>query len=370
MARQKAKKPSVVVAARLRRCRAAMKKNRISAYLVTRRNDHYYLAGFSGEDSALLVTRTAVWVVSDGRFEASIQKECPWASVTLRKGQLADEIGKVCKRLRLRSVAVQHDHLTLEEHAAIKKAVRPCRLTEAPPIVNDMRLLKQPEDLKVMAKAIRVAEQAFKAMRATIRVGQTEQEMAARLEYEMARRGSTGPAFPSIVAEGPTAALPHAVPGKRKVRRGSMILFDWGATVDFYRSDLTRVLFVGSIPPKIAEIYEIVLAAQKKAIAAIRPGARMCDIDAVARDSISAGGYGEQFGHGLGHGLGMDVHEAPSLSWRSDAKLKVGMVVTVEPGIYLPGLGGVRIEDDILVTARGAKVLSHLPKNIGSAVVS
>ena len=369
MARKIVRKPSAIVAQRLRQCRAEMTRKGLPAYLLTNRHDHYYLAGFSGEDSALLVTKNAVWVISDGRFEESIRNECPWARVALRKGQLPEEIGNVCRRLGLRRLAVQTDHLSLDTHAAIRKAVRPTRLVKAPPIANDMRLCKDAVELKGMAEAIRVAEEAFRAACRSIRIGQTERELAARLEYEMARRGSTGPAFPSIIAEGPNAALPHAVPGGRKVRRGSAILFDWGATVGFYRSDLTRVVFIGTIAPKMRAIYEITLEAQRKAIEAIRPGRRMCDVDAVARDYIAQAGFGKQFGHGLGHGLGLDVHEPPALSWRSDKKLEPGMVVTVEPGIYVPGTGGVRIEDDVLVTAAGCRVLTHLPKDIGSAVL-
>ncbi len=368
MARKSTRRPSAVIAERIRQCRAHMARHRIAAYLLSNRADHFYLAGFSGEDSALLITRNQVWVISDGRFEESIRKECPWAKVTLRKGMLPAEIGSVCRKLRLRSLAIQSDHLTLDDHAAIRKAARPTRLVSAPPLVNGMRLRKDKAELHVMNRAIRVAEEAFQAMRRSIRIGQTETELAARLEYEMARRGSTSPAFPSIVAEGANGALPHAVPGKRKVRKGSAILFDWGATVGFYRSDLTRMVFVGTIPPKFREIYGIVLKAQEKAIQAIRPGERMCDVDAVARNHIVGAGYGRQFGHGLGHGLGLDVHEAPSLSWRSDQKLEPGMVVTVEPGIYLPGTGGVRIEDDVLVTQTGFRVLSRFPKDIDSAV--
>ena len=219
-------------------------------------------------------------------------------------------------------------------------------------------------------EAIRVAEEAFRAMGKTIRVGQTEIELAARLEYEMKRRGSSSPAFDSIVAVDANAALPHACPGKRKVRRGSMILFDWGATYRFYRSDLTRVVFVGSIPRTIRRIYQIVLEAQQRAIAAIRPGQKMCDVDAVARNHIAEAGYKKEFGHGLGHGLGLDVHEAPALSWRSSEELQAGTVVTVEPGIYLPGVGGVRIEDDVLVTPTGCRILSRLTKDLKSAVLS
>ncbi len=206
-------------------------------------------------------------------------------------------------------------------------------------------------------------------MRKTIRVGQTELEMAARLEYEMKSRGASAPAFPTICAEGANGAQPHAQPGRRKVKRGSAILFDWGARLGGYCSDLTRMVFVGSVPPKFREIYGIVLEAQLAAIAEIRPGRRMCDIDAVARKVVEDAGYGPQYNHGLGHGLGLDVHEAPSLSWRSKEKLEPGMVVTAEPGIYLPGVGGVRIEDDVLLTRTGCRVLSRLGKTLKDSVI-
>ncbi|MGB2985984.1 MAG: M24 family metallopeptidase, partial [Phycisphaerae bacterium] len=189
------------------------------------------------------------------------------------------------------------------------------------------------------------------------------------LEYEMKKRGSSEPAFTTICAEGPNAALPHAYPGKRKVKLGGAILLDWGARIDGYCSDLTRMIFVGSIPRKLGEVYRIVLEAQMRAIAGIRPGERMCDVDAIARNFIAEAGYADEFNHGLGHGLGMEVHEAPALSWRSKEKLEAGMVVTVEPGIYLSGVGGVRIEDDVIVTPTGCRVLSRLSKKLEDAVI-
>jgi Xaa-Pro aminopeptidase len=220
-----------------------------------------------------------------------------------------------------------------------------------------------------MMKALRIAEQAFLAMRETIRVGQTELQMAGRLEYEMKIRGAAMPAFPTICAEGPNSALPHAHPGTRKVKKRSAILFDWGARYRGYNSDLTRMVFVDSIPPKFREIYDIALEAQMAAIEAIQPGRRMCDIDAVARNRIKKAGFGEAFSHGLGHGLGLNVHESPALSWRSEQELEPGMLVTVEPGIYLPGVGGVRIEDDVLVTENGRRVLSRLSKKLADQIV-
>jgi Xaa-Pro aminopeptidase len=175
--------------------------------------------------------------------------------------------------------------------------------------------------------------------------------------------------FPSIIAADANASLPHAVPGKKKIKAGGIVLIDWGAKWGGYCSDLTRVVAVGKMKPKIREIYKIVLDAQVAAIDAIAPGKRLCDIDAVARRAIDKAGYGERFGHSLGHGIGLDIHEQPVLAAKAKGELRPGQVVTVEPGIYLPGVGGVRIEDDVLVTPRGRKVLSDLPKSLESAII-
>ncbi len=354
---------------RLDAVRQAMRKQSITATLVAHPADYFYLTGFTGEDSAILVTARAVTVVTDGRFEAAAKKEVAWANVRFRKGELTAELVDTIQGLRCKRLAIQPQHVSVATRNTLRKGLRDIELTDAPPTIAGLRECKSASELKKMDAAIRVAESAYRAMLKTIRIGQTELELAARLEYEMKRRGSTEPAFGSIVAIDANAALPHAVPGKRRVKSGCMILFDWGATVEGYRSDLTRTVFVGSIPAKFKAIYEAVLASQKKAIAAIKAGVRMCDVDDIARQHIADCGYGERFTHGLGHGLGLDVHESPSLSWRSDQKLKAGMVVTVEPGIYLPGAGGVRIEDDVRVMGRTCQLMSHLPKSLKSAVI-
>ncbi len=369
MARRTKAGPRPFIQARLDRCRAAMADAKINAYLITGRMDHFYVTGFTGEDSAVLITKRDVHIITDRRFETSSKSEVGWAKRHFRKGLLPEEVGNVCKKLRLKTLHIQPGVVTVADQQEFRKRVRPTRLANAPDVFGQLRRIKDWEELKVTREAIRVAEEAFKTTRRSIRVGQTERQIAARLEYEMQKRGASGCAFPSIVAEGPNAALPHAVPGPRKVKKNSVILIDWGATYNFYRSDLTRMVFVGTIPPKIRKIYNVVLEAQQKAIAAVKPGERMCDVDGVARRHIKKCGYGKYFGHGLGHGLGLDVHEPPRLSWMSDEKLTAGMVVTVEPGIYLPGIGGVRIEDDIVVTARGCQVLTTLSKEIEQAVL-
>lgn len=346
-----------------------MDTHKITAYLITNRADHYYLTGFSGEDSAVLVTRSAVWVITDRRFETSAKSEVGWARISFRDGLLVTQIANTLKEAKINRLAIQSESLTVETKSRLARSAKGVRLMDAPPFLESLRCIKDSREKNRINEAVRIAENAFRAMLKTIRLGQTELELAARLEYEMKRRGSQKPAFDTIVAIDSNAALPHAFAGDRRVRKGSTVLVDWGATYGFYRSDLTRTFFIGSIPPTLSKVYSVVLAAQKRAIAAIKPGARMCDVDAVARKYIAGAGFGDRFTHGLGHGIGLDIHEAPSLSWRSDKPLKAGMVVTVEPGVYLPGVGGVRIEDDVLVSSRGPQILSRLGKSLRSAVV-
>ncbi len=369
MADKKVSRPSSIISTRLSDFRRRLRAAHVATMLVSNPVDYFYLTGFTGEDSAVIVTPHEIHVISDGRFLQEIAAQVSWARAWIRKGVLHDEIARACTELRIRKLGVQPRHFTLSDQAELKRRARGLRIQPAAPAIENMRHLKSAEELRALAKAIRVAEDAFRATLRTIRVGQTELEMAARIEYEMKRRGASAPAFSTICAEGANAAVPHATPGTRKVKKGSAILFDWGAKVGGYNSDLTRMVFVDSIPRKIREIYGVVLEAQKAAVAAVKPGARMCDVDSVARSIVTDAGFGKEFTHGLGHGLGLEVHEAPSLSWRSDEKLVAGMVVTVEPGIYLPRVGGVRIEDDVLVTSRGNRVLTHLSKSLESAVI-
>lgn len=354
---------------RLAAFRRPMKKLGVSGFLLTNPVDYFYLTGFTGDESAVMVTPRDVHLITDRRFEEQIKHECGWAKTYMRRGSLNAEIAQACKDLKIKKLGVQGNHLSLADADELGKLCRSVKCIPNAGILTTLRRFKSPDEIRAMNKALRVAEEAFQSLRKAIKPGQTEIEIAARLEFEMKSRGASGPSFPTIVAEGPNAALPHAHPGKRKARKGSAILIDWGARVGGYCSDLTRMLFIGSIPRKIGEVYKIVLDAQLAGIDHVKPGNRMCDVDKVARSLIAKAGYGDNFNHGLGHGLGLDVHEAPSLSWRSDEALKPGMVVTVEPGIYLPGVGGVRIEDDVLVTSKGHRVLSRLDKSLTSAVI-
>jgi Xaa-Pro aminopeptidase len=255
------------------------------------------------------------------------------------------------------------------QHKSLKKKLGKKHIEPIDDGLLKQRAVKSPDEIKAIRAALAIQQQAFVDLRDVLKPGETERQIAASLEFLMRSAGADGPSFPTIVAADANASLPHAVPGDRKLKAGGSVLIDFGARAHGYCSDLTRVVGLGSMPAKIKEIYKVVLEAQLAAIAAIKPGAKLRDIDAAARDVIVKAGYGPQFGHSTGHGIGLDIHEQPTLAARSEGSLEPGHVVTVEPGIYLPGVGGVRIEDDVLVTDKGHTVLSDLPKSLESAII-
>lgn len=362
MARRRVKQPPDHLAERLKACRAGMEAKSLDGYLVTSRPDQYYLTGFDGEDGAALILPRVVYLLTDGRFAEEAGVAAPWARAVVRRAGLPEVIGKLARKHRIKRLGFQSEVLTVRGHTAIRRALGATKLRPAPPLTGDLRLIKDEGEIAATRKAIAVAEAAFRATVRRLWSGMTERQLAAVLLDEMLRRGADGAAFPIIVAEGANSSLPHARPGNRKIERGSAVLVDWGARVDHYCSDLTRMIYVRRIPPRFRRMHEQVLAAQQEAVAAIAPGVRMCDVDARARRALRRAKLDRRFTHSLGHGLGLDVHEDPRLAPRCRETLKAGMLVTVEPGVYLPRIGGVRIEDDVRVTETGAEVLSTLER--------
>lgn len=361
-----------MIAARLGACVDRIHQKSVDGYLITSRTDQFYLTGFDGEDGAALILPGKVYLLTDGRFQEEARQSAPWAAAVIRQGALSAALTPVMRRHRIRRLGFQPEALTVRQHHAFRQAIRPARLVAMPAMVEELRLIKDDTEVAAIEKAAHVAQTAMLATLKRIRPGMTERAVAAELEHEMLRRGASGPSFPTIVAEGPQAALPHAVPGDRRIRVGSAILIDWGATVGHYRSDLTRMVFIRRIPPRFRRMYEAVLSAQREGIAAVAPGVPCRDVDAKARRRLKQLGMAGQFTHGLGHGLGLEVHEAPRLSSTApgaEQPLRPGMVVTVEPGVYFPGVGGVRIEDDVLVTAHGCRLLSSLPRELDAWVI-
>lgn len=345
---------------RLARLRAAMREKRIDGYLIANRMDQLWLTGFTGEDGQVLVTDSAVTLLTDGRFDETAETEAPWARRVLRVKRGPDATVRCIRRSKLARIGFEPGHLSVLWYTEMAKGLRPARLTPTSGLISTMRMVKDGGEVNAIRSAIRLAEKAFANVTREPPRGITEAQLAARLTFEMRSLGAQGDAFSPIVACGATSSLPHYEPSNR-VLNGEGILIDWGCRVGWYVSDLTRMVWPRSIPAELGTAHEAVRAAHDAAIAAIRPGLRASAVDQVARRVIAKYGFDKQFNHALGHGIGLDVHEAPRLGKKSADVLQPGMVVTIEPGVYLPGVGGVRLEDDVLVTETGHEVLSSLP---------
>lgn len=359
-------------AARLTRLRQAMRNAEVDALLISNANDIRYLTPFSGEDSAAILTGKRFVLISDSRFAEEIEPLGQWIEIALRRGPIAAKIGEVAGDLKVTRLGVQAEHLPIAQRRNIAKAVDGRSIVDTENLLSTLRAIKDEVEVQIIRKAVKCQQEALEATLADLRAGQSESQIAARLEFEMKQRGASDAAFSTNVSARTNSSKPHYRPSERvKLARGKALLIDWGARVEGYCSDMTRTWAVGSMPRAIGQIYRIVLEAQLAGIEAIGPGVPCREVDAAARKIIDDAGFGENYGHGLGHGIGLDVHESPSLSPRAEENdvLKAGMVVTVEPGIYLPGVGGVRIEDDVLVTDKGHRVLSDWPKGIEDAVL-
>jgi Xaa-Pro aminopeptidase len=341
----------------------------LDALLVTELHNVAYLTGFGGDSSYLIVTPKSAKFLSDARYEEQFGDECPGLDSYFRRpgeSQL-QSTGRRLSELGCKKVAFESASVSVANFDGLKKEASSVEWKPVVGWVEDFRAIKDATEIAALNESIRIAEEAFREIVGSLSSADQEKVVADRLEFAMRSRGATTAAFSTIIAAGRTAALPHCIPTARKLGGEELLLIDWGAKGKFYHSDCTRTLSLGSPSDRFAQIYEIVLEAQEKAIAAIGPGVKACDVDAVARNHISDKGFGAEFGHGLGHGVGLQIHEAPQMRPESTVVLQPGMVVTVEPGIYLQGWGGIRIEDMVLVTDRGRELLTSLPKRLEDA---
>ena len=361
-----------------RRRRAALrdanKSGRVDAILVSHPTDIRYLCGLVEGSRGLLFGASWAVVLVPPMYRHRAPEECPGTEVRIRTGSFEKQLAAALKGRGAAKLAVQSDVLTVAQHDALTRHVSAKRLVPRPGLAGPCRSVKDAGEVRLIRKAVRIAEEAFCELTgrgAAYFVGRTERQLAGELDYLMRIGGSDRCGFANgiIVGSGPNSASCHHQPTGRKIRRGDVVLFDWGAQVGGYCSDITRVVFVESVPRKIAAIYPVVLRAAEAAAAAVRPGVKAASLDKIARDVITEAGYGELFRHSLGHGIGLQVHESPGLGRTSKAVLRTNMVMTIEPGIYIEGVGGVRIEDDVLVTSTGHKVLSQLPRQMDHMVL-
>jgi Xaa-Pro aminopeptidase len=339
--------------------------------LVTDVHNVTWLTGFTGDSSYLLLGSGTAVMISDSRYEIQLDEECPELEREIRTARinLPDFAVETVRKLGPKRLALEAHRLTKSEWDQFAAALD-AELIGTTGLTEELRAVKDEFEITTIRRAIRIAERAFEAIRARLVPGQTEREIAHELEHQIRALGGSGCAFEPIVGVGKRGALPHGRPSEATAGEAPFMLIDWGARYNGYASDLTRVLATGRITPKLKRLYGIVLAAQQAAIDAIRPGAAMSEVDRAARDVIREARLGKRFGHGLGHGFGLQIHELPRLAPNIQGTLRPGMVITVEPGVYLPDWGGIRIEDDVLVTPGGCEVLSSLPRELEANIVS
>jgi Xaa-Pro aminopeptidase len=357
---------------RLKLIRGLLKRYDINAVLLTHHSDLAWATGFTGHDSVGIVTAKDVIIVSDFRYQEQLKREAASSTVVMRDKHMLKALPEVLVKYNVSSLGFEAhftQYGTIEAViAGFDRAQKPLDIVPLDNVLVVLRSTKDASEVKTIRHAIAIAQDALAATLPTIKVGQTESHVAARLVYEMNQRGASGPSFEPIVSVGANSALPHYRAGSAKVEAGKVLLIDWGCVFEGYCSDLTRTYFVGKPHKKMLKVYELVLKAQETAIKKIRPGMTNHQADKIARDIIEKAGFGKLFGHGTGHGLGKDIHEEPRLNKLFDEQiLEEGHVVTIEPGVYVPELGGVRIEDDVLLTSRGCEILTRFDKSLRAA---
>ena len=357
--------PAMDVAGRIGRLRATFDAAGCAALLVTSLVNVRYLTGFTGSAALLLVLPDDVLFVTDGRYRDQAADQLTSAGVDARI-----EISGTGQRELVAAAAAGLPSLGLESEHVTWAQVRSYEtdwfggipLVATAGLVEELRLRKDAGEIARIGAAADIADRALASVRARLLDELTEAELGLELDTAMRRLGASGPSFETIVASGPNAAMPHHRPGPRRIREGDLVVLDFGATVDGYRSDMTRTVMVGEPTPTQARMLEVVLESQAAGVAAVGPGVACRDVDAATRAVIDAAGWGDAFVHGTGHGVGLDIHEAPRVGSTSGATLAAGHVVTVEPGVYLPEHGGVRIEDTVVVTDDGCRPLTTTPK--------
>ncbi|KJR48648.1 Aminopeptidase YpdF (MP-, MA-, MS-, AP-, NP- specific) [Desulfosporosinus sp. I2] len=338
-----------------------MQEEKVDAYIVIRPENGRYLSGFTGGEATLYISLERACLLTDFRYIEQAKAQSPDFEI-IDSGQdhfpsLA-EIGQTVRR-----VGFEGDYVTYVDYGKLKDAFSQAELLSLPNLVSHLRSVKDESEIELIRQAVKIADDAFAEVLKTIEIGQREEEIGLSLEFSMRRAGASGASFDFIIASGVRSALPHGTASSKRAQSGEFLTMDFGAIYQGYCSDITRTIFLGEPEDKHREVYDIVLAAQKAGIAAVTPGRTGKEVDAVARKLIEEAGYGEYFGHGLGHSVGLAIHEGPNLNKREDRVLEPGMVVTVEPGIYIPDWGGVRIEDIVLVTEKGCEVLTQAPKD-------
>ncbi|MGC8903141.1 MAG: M24 family metallopeptidase [Fervidobacterium sp.] len=323
-----------------------------------------YLSGFTGSFSALLITPKRHIIVTDSRYWTQVKQESDFELVKyIPPKTFLDTVADLVKSMEFQKVAIEKDRISASHFEALSEKLK-IEFEDISSLLFNIRAKKSDEEVEKIKIAVQIAQEAFMKMLEIAKVGMKEYELASYLEYQMKLLGAEDKAFDTIIASGYRGALPHGKASDKIIEKGEPVVVDWGARYKGYNSDITRVFCIGEPDDKVKQIHKVVYEAQQKALNVIKAGITGREVDGIARNHITECGYGEYFGHGLGHGLGLEVHENPSLSYKNDKLLEVGNVVTVEPGIYLEGEFGIRIEDDVVIKENGCEILTTLTREL------
>jgi len=338
---------------------------KLDALVITHPANWYYLTGFTGEAGVLIVSQGAAALVTDGRFTTQVRKETASVRLIGQKGSLLDSTGRFLRQKGFRRAGFDPSQTSVAQLGLLRKAAGArTKWIAAPGLVGTLRARKEPSELARMRQAAILAGDVLTSAINLLKPGVMENEVAAEIEYQMRRGGASGPAFETIVAFGDRSALPHARPTAKRLRKNELVVLDLGAILAHYCSDITRTVYVGRAPARVKEWYRAVLEAQTAAIATVRAGVSCGDVDAAARQVLSGYKLDRLFTHSTGHGLGLEVHEDPRVARGQKGRLEPGFVITIEPGVYMAGVGGIRIEDDVAVHAGNTEVLTRIPRDL------
>lgn len=348
---------------RINKLRKSMGQKGIDAVLLVSDPNRNYLSGFTGDESFSVITQNEAVFITDSRFTEQAKQQVKDYEIVQYKGSFSEFLGNLTKKMNIKKLGFEEDVISYGTYSSYKNSVK-CEMLPMEGIVEKLRVIKDDYEIKCITQAAEIADNAFSHMVNFVKCGMTEREIGLELEFTMKKLGATELSFPSIVASGERSCLPHGQATDRIVGNGEFLTLDFGCVYNEYCSDMTRTIVIGEPSAEMIKIYNIVLEAQMKALKSYKAGVSGTEVDKAARSHIAEAGYGERFGHGLGHGVGRQIHEMPRVSPMGTNKLEAGMVVTDEPGIYIPGFGGVRIEDLLVVTDGGCEVLSKSSKSL------
>ncbi|MBX7046361.1 MAG: Xaa-Pro peptidase family protein [Ignavibacteria bacterium] len=350
---------------RIEAVKSNFKKLGVDSFLVENLSNIRYLSGFSGSAGALLLTKDKDYFISDFRYKSQSAVEVyKNFNVIIYKQNSYGYISDLAKKHGLKKIGFESNFLTFNDAENLKKEFAPVKFVGVNALIEKYTSQKNEREIELTKQAVAITDKVFSEMLGIIKPGLTEKEVSAEITYRQKKYGASGDSFDPIVASGERSAFPHARPTDRKIGKNELLTLDFGCIVEGMKSDMTRTIAIGKLPSECKKIYDIVLEAQKRAVDAVRAGIKVKKLDSYARGYIKEKGYGNNFGHGLGHGLGYDIHEGPSINPRTDYTLQVNNIVTIEPGIYVEGLGGVRIEDDVVVKEKGCEILNISPKEL------